>query len=43
MSVRERILAIRLAERIGKDPNYAGRLGIEVQVAKAVPGRMPRG
>ena len=38
MSVRERILAIRLMEKLQSYPDYAKALGIEVRNEKAPPG-----
>lgn len=34
MSVRERILAIRLLEKLEKHPSYANALGVEASGAK---------
>lgn len=33
MTVKERILTIRLMERAKKDPDYARQLGVEIVVA----------
>ena len=35
MTTRERILAIRLLEKQKKQPEYAKRIGIQVQMKKA--------
>ena len=36
LSVRERILLIRLAEKIARCPEYAGRIGIELIKKRSV-------
>ena len=38
MSVRERILAIRLMEKLQNHPNFAKALGVEVHGKMAPPG-----
>ena len=37
MTARERILAIRLLEKQEKNPDYANRIGIQVDMAKKDP------
>lgn len=36
MSVKERIAAIRLAEKVAKNREYAERVGVSVKVGKGV-------
>ena len=40
MTVRERILAIRLLEKQERNPEYAKRIGIQVQILKKDPKKM---
>ena len=37
MTTRERILAIRLLEKQEKNPEYARRIGIQVEIVKKDP------
>ena len=32
MTVRERLLAIRLAEKLDRDPGFAQRIGVRVEI-----------
>ena len=40
MTARERILALRLLEKQEQSPEYAKRIGIQVQILKKDPKKM---